>query len=54
MDVRCMYSNMIFNISVFDVIRSTRQKSDISDIIRIRKKLSPHRNHLKFIYISKY
>jgi hypothetical protein len=36
MDVRRMYSNPIFNI-----IRIIRQKSDISDIIRIRKNKVP-------------
>jgi hypothetical protein len=36
MDVRWMYSNPVFNI-----IRIIRQKSDISDIIRIRKNKVP-------------
>jgi hypothetical protein len=36
MDVRWMYANPIFNI-----IRIIRQKSDTSDIIRIRKKKYP-------------
>jgi hypothetical protein len=37
MDVRWMYSNPISMLSAFDIIRNIRQKSDISDIIRIRK-----------------
>jgi hypothetical protein len=41
-------------LSEFDIIQNIRQKSDISDIIRIRKKQSIHTKHLKFIYITKY
>jgi hypothetical protein len=37
-DVRWMYSNPFFNIILFNIIRIIRQKSDISDIIRIRIK----------------
>jgi hypothetical protein len=39
MDVRWMYSNPFFSI-----IRNIRQKSDISDIIRIRKNKVPIEN----------
>jgi hypothetical protein len=39
MDVRLMYSDPIFNI-----IRNIRQKSDISNIIRIRKNKVPIEN----------
>jgi hypothetical protein len=39
-----MYSNPISILSKFDIIRNIQQKSDISDIIRIRKSKVPIEN----------
>jgi hypothetical protein len=50
MDVWWMYPNPILILSEFDIIRNIRQKSDISDIIRIRKSKVPIEN-IKNLFI---
>jgi hypothetical protein len=45
-----MYPNPILILSEFDNIRNIRQKSDISDIIRIRKSKVPIEN-IKNLFI---